>query len=265
MKCIKCGRQSNDLNFCWHCFRILNAKNGLNFNEIEEVKNLIRECSSIESLIDRDGHYSYLLRLSQKSEFASMYERDISENKEHIVNLDTIGDIKNKLNYILEQLKLGRIDLRPFSLSDITKNYLQYRENLDRTKKYFPTDIEILNLYRVVINLFMNHGRKNIILFPKKVTPLIKAGDETPSKIYTTKEITNPDIVRKPNGSYFSVPNTTMKEFTDKSVTPYEASEIIWHEFKDNWDELVKSQKIEEEIESIGLRFQLRNIVDKYN
>lgn len=253
------------MNFCCYCLKRFNEKTGLNFNEIEGIKNLIRECTSIENLIDRDHYYSRLLQLSKKSDFYSMYENEIEENKEHLYNLDTIYDLSNKLEYILKQLELGRVDLRKLSSSEITKNYQKYMENLDRIKKYAPSNIEIINIYKVLVHLFLKNSKQNVILFPKIISPAIKVGEiEASSQLYTTAEISNPDIVRKPTECYFYIPNTTMKEFTDKPLTPYQAAEIILNEYQNNWDKLIYSQTINGELENIGPSLQLKKITDQY-
>lgn len=261
MKCLICGNQSSRTNFCWTCRRPLDKDTGLNFEQINELENLLQQCHSLQQLMVSKDY----LNLSSFTKMRKIFSLIFSEEVEENLDLKILNDLESKLQYILEQLKLGTVEIPHVSNEMITKNYSESLKTLDNTNRCNPRDLQILKVYQSLIHLNIQNIDQNLILFPQFMTPIIQSDYHPIDKdVYSIDEIINVSDQELFHDDYFYISGHSFLEYTDQPLTTYEAGKLLLNYYQNDWSKLTKSDFDSKQIEEIGVSYQLKKLASNY-
>ena len=261
MKCLICGNQSSRMNYCWTCRKTLDKDTGLNFEEINELENLLQRCHSLRQLMISKDY----LNLSSLTKMRKIFSLFFSEEAEENPDLNTLIDLEGKLQYVLEQLKLGTIEISHLSNEMITENYLEKLKNWDNVNFCDPRELQILKVYKSFIDLNIQNIDQNLILFSQFMVPIIQSKyslvDKEVCPIDRVIHISNQELF---HNNYFYIPGHSFLEYTDSPLTTYEAVKLLLEHYQNDWSKLTESDFDSKQIEKIGVSYQLKRLANNY-
>lgn len=261
MKCLICGNQSSRMDYCWTCRRKLDKDTGLNFKQIKELETLLQQCHSLQQLMTPNDYQN----LQSFSKIAKIFSFFFSDEIEENLDLNTLIDLESKLQYILKQLELGTVEIPNLPNEMITENYLKILKTLDNTHSYASCDIQILKIYQACIHLNIKNMSHHLILFPQFMNPIIKANHSQIDKgLYSIEELVNIPAKELFHNDYFYIPGHSFLKYTDHPLTPYEAGRLLLENYQNDWGKLTESDFDQQQIEKIGVSYQLKRIENNY-